>query len=53
MPYSEMEFVLNQFVTIARQPRVFGKYDLLQSRVREIREHGSFRGFNLKIRNLL
>ena len=53
MPYSEMESILNQFVTIAKQPRVFGKYDLLQSRVREIREHGSFRGFNLKIRNLL
>jgi hypothetical protein len=30
-----------------------GEYYVLQSRVREIREHGSFRGFNLKIRSLL
>ena len=30
-----------------------GEYRLLESRVREIREHGSFRGFNLKVRGLL
>ena len=30
-----------------------GEYYLLQSRVREIREHGSFRGLNVKVRGLL
>lgn len=30
-----------------------GKYYVLESRVREIREHGSFRGLNVKVRGLL
>jgi hypothetical protein len=30
-----------------------GEYYVLESRVREIREHGSFRGLNVNVRDLL